>query len=108
MPSPIRYQIKCEKDGRDVKAIYDLTVPVGGPSLIASFSLTVDGKELIDQNLWVRGQVRFDGAKFIQLEDKDKNAAVAFSISSNEGWFAADNDVLRGEKRFDEVSFSNF
>jgi hypothetical protein len=37
---------------------YDLTVPVSGPALIASFSLKVENKELIDQDQWVAGQTR--------------------------------------------------
>jgi hypothetical protein len=107
LPTPIQYQISCEKDGPTVKAIYDLIVPVGGPALIASFSLAVDGKELIDQAHWISGQARFNGTRFTQLDHQDKDVTVAFSISSNEGWNAADSDILRGEKRFDEVSFDN-
>jgi hypothetical protein len=107
LPTSIQYQISCEKDGPTVKATYDLVVPVGGPALIASFSLTVDGKELIDQPHWISGQTRFNGTLFTQLDHPDKDVTVAFSISSNEGWNAADSDVLRGEKRFDEVSFAN-
>lgn len=49
MPTAIRYVIQCEKDGDHVKATYDIAVPVRGSALIASFSLDVDGKELIDQ-----------------------------------------------------------
>ncbi len=105
MATPVSYQIRCEKDGPTVKTSYDLEVPVGGPALIATFTLTVDRKELIDQKRWVSGQVRFNGTEFTQLENQDKNATVAFSISSNEGWTAADSGVLRGERRFDEVSF---
>jgi len=106
MPTPLRYQIQCEKDGSSVKATYDVGVPVGGAALIAAFSLTVDGKELIDQNRWVAGQVRFNGAKFTRLQNPHKNVTVTFSISSNEGWTAADSDVLRGERHFDDVSFT--
>lgn len=58
MLTSITYQIRCEKDGKDVKASYDLTVPVSGPALIASFSLKVENKELIDQDQWVAGQTR--------------------------------------------------
>jgi hypothetical protein len=107
MATPVRYQIRCEKDGASVKASYDLEVPAGGPALIASFTLAVDGKELIDQVRWIPGQVRFNGAQFTQLDHPGKNVAVAFSISTNEGWNAADSELLRGEKRFDEVSFRN-
>jgi hypothetical protein len=107
MATPIRYQIRCEKDDASVKASYDLDVPVGGLALIASFTLAVDSKELIDQAHWIPGQVRFNGTQFTQLDRPDKNVTVAFSISSNEGWNSADSDILRGEKRFDEVSFRN-
>jgi hypothetical protein len=107
MATPIRYQIRCEKDGPSVKASYDLQVPVGGPALIASFTLGVDGKELIDQTKWIPGQVRYDGTQFTELGHPDQDVTVAFSISSNEGWTAADTDILRGDKRFDDVSFRN-
>jgi hypothetical protein len=107
MATPIRYQIRCEKDGASVKASYDLQVPVGGAALIARFSLSVDGKELIDQTKWIPGQVRYNGTQFTQLDHPDKDVTVAFSISSNEGWTAADTDILRGDRRFDDVSFPN-
>jgi hypothetical protein len=107
LPTPIQYQISCEKDGPAVKATYDLILPVGGPALIASFSLTIDGKELIDQAHWISGQARFNGTQFTQLDHPEKDVTVAFSISSNEGCNAADSDILLGEKPFDEVSFDN-
>jgi hypothetical protein len=106
MPTAIRYNIRSEKDGANVNVTYDLRVPVGGPALIASFSLAVDGKELIDQTHWVPGQVQFSGTQFTQLQHPESDVTVAFSISSNEGWTAANSDVLRGERRFDEVVFS--
>jgi hypothetical protein len=106
MSTAILYNIRSEKDGANVKVTYDLRVPVGGPALIASFSLAVDGKELIDQTHWVPGQVQFNGTHFTQLQHPENDVTVAFSISSNEGWTAANSDVLRGERRFDEVVFS--
>ncbi len=106
MPTAILYNIRSEKDGANVKVTYDLRVPVGGPALIASFSLAVDGKELIDQTHWVPGQVQFNGTHFTQLQHPENDVTVAFSISSNEGWTAANSDVLRGERCFDEVVFS--
>jgi hypothetical protein len=45
--------------------------------------------------------------QFTELDHPDKDVTVAFSISSNEGWNAADSDILRGDKRFDDVSFRN-
>lgn len=107
MPTPVRYSIIFDKNAATIKATYDLSVPVGDPALIAAFSLTVDGKELIDQAQWVHGQTGFTGAQFASLEHPDHDAVVSFSISSNQGWTASDSDVLRGSKRFDDVSFSN-
>jgi hypothetical protein len=105
MPTAIRYQIVVEKDGANVKATYDLSVPEGGSALIATFSLKVDGKELIDP--WIPGQTRFNGTQFTTLAHPDQDAVVSFAITSNEGWSAADSDMLRGSKRFDDVTFSN-
>ena len=107
MPTPIRYQISVEKDGANVKATYDLGVPAGDSALIATFSLKVDGKELIDQSQWIPGQTRFNGTQFTILAHPDQDAVVSFAITSNEAWSAADSGVLRGSKRFDDVSFSN-
>jgi hypothetical protein len=106
MPTAIRYNIRSQKDGANVSVTYDLRVPVGGPALIASFSFAVDGKELIDQIHWVPGQVQFSGTQFTQLQHPENDVTVAFSISSSEGWTAANSDVLRGKRRFDEVVFS--
>ena len=106
MPTAIRYNIRSEKDGANVKVTYDLRVPVGGPALIASFSLAVDGKELIDKTHWVPGQVQFNGIQFTQLQHPENDATIAFSISSNEGWIAANSAVLLGARRLDEVVFS--
>jgi hypothetical protein len=107
MPSAIRYSIECEKDTATVKCTYDLRAPNDGSALIASFSLTVAGKQVIDQSQWVHGQAEFSGSQFVDLEKPDKDVIVDFSITSNEGWSAADNDKLRGNKRFDDLSFSN-
>ena len=106
MPTAIRFNIRSEKDGANVKVTYDLRVPVGGPALIASFSLAVDGKELIDKTHWVPGQVQFNGMQFTQLQHPENDATVSFSISSNEGWIAANSAVLLGARRLDEVVFS--
>ena len=108
MANSVKYRIKCEKDDKDITASYDLTVPVGGSALIASFSLKVEGQELIDQDQWVPGQTQFNGNQSAQLKHPSKDATVAFSISTNEGWTATDSDTLSGQRRFDDASFSNF
>src|SRR5580692_8699421 len=102
---PINYHIKFEKDHANVKVTYELSVPVGGPALIADFQVTVDGTDLISG--FLPGQTAFNGAKFHTLPDPNKDAPVSFTLSSNQGWVASDEDVLRGEKNFDEAEFSD-
>jgi hypothetical protein len=101
---PITYQIKFEKDHASVKATYDLSVPMGGPALIASFQISVEGTNLIGS--FVPGQSAFTGAQFHTLSNPDQDASVSFSISSSQGWTANDSDVLRGSKTYDDTEFS--
>ena len=108
MPSdniPIKFKMKFEKDHSSVKATYDLSVPAGGAVLIADFQASVDGADLITG--FVPGQVRFNGSRFHILSHPGRDATVSFSISSNQGWTFSDSDVLRGEKVYDEVDFSD-
>jgi hypothetical protein len=100
----VNYKIKFEKDHVSVKASFDLSVPVGGPMLIADFQISVDGTNLISG--FVPGQTAFNGAKFHTLADPNKDATVSFSISSNQDWNASDDDVLRGDKVYDDAEFS--
>ncbi len=101
----ISYDIKFEKDHATVKVTYDLSVLVGGPALIADFQVTVDGTDLISG--FLPGQTAFNGAKFHTLSDPSKDASVSFTLSSNQGWVASDDDELRGEKDYDEAEFSD-
>lgn len=101
---PITYRIRFEKDHASVKVTYDLSVPVGGPALIAEFQATVDGTDLISG--FVHGQTAFNGIKFHTLGKPDQDAIVSFTLSSSQGWTAGDEDTLRGEKTFDEADFS--
>lgn len=101
----ISYDIKFEKDHASVKVTYDLSVPVGGPALIADFQVTVDGTDLISG--FLPGQTAFNGTKFHILSNPSKDAPVSFTLSSNQGWVASDDDVLRGEKDYDGAEFSD-
>jgi hypothetical protein len=101
----VTYRIKFEKDDASVKAIYDLSVPIGSPALIAGFQVSVEGADLIGN--FLPGQSRFTGTQFHTLLRPDQDAAVAFSISSNEGWTASGSDVLSGGKTHDDAEFSN-
>ena len=102
---PVIYRLRFDKDHANVKVTYDLSVPVGGPALIADFQAAVDGTDLITD--FIHGQTAFKGVKFHTLADPNKSATVSFSISSNQGWTASDDDVLRGDKVFDDAEFSN-
>ncbi|MGH9742107.1 MAG: hypothetical protein ACRD51_07115, partial [Candidatus Acidiferrum sp.] len=55
---PINYRITFEKDHVSVKATYVLSVPVGGPALIADFQISVDGTDLISG--FIPGQTAFN------------------------------------------------
>lgn len=103
--APISYSIKFEKDHASVKATYDLNAPADGLALVADFQISVDGKDLISG--FIPGQTAFNGAKFHTLSKPDQDATVSFSISSNQGWTASDEDVLRGGKTYDDAEFSN-
>ena len=103
--TPVAYRIRFEKDDASVKVTYDLSVPMDGPALIASFQVSVEGADLIGN--FIPGQSRFNGAQFRTLSRPAQDAAVSFSISSNEGWTASGSDVLRGSKAHDDAEFSN-
>jgi|SRR5271168_421446 len=100
---PITYHIKFEKDHANVKVTYNLSVPAGGPALIADFQVSVDGTDLISG--FLPGQTAFDGITFHTLANPDKDATVSYSVSSNQDWIEGDEDVLRGDKVYDEADF---
>ena len=102
---PITYAIRFEKDHANVKVTYKVSVPIGGPALIADFQVTVDGADLISG--FIPGQTAFNGAKFHALGNPAKDATVSFTLSSNQGFTAADQDILRGDRTFDDAEFSN-
>ena len=102
---PVDYRIRFEKDHSSVKVTYDLRVPLGGPTLIADFQACVEGTNLISG--FLLGQTAFNGAKFHTLADPSKDATVSFSISSNQDWNASNDDVLRGDRVYDDAEFSN-
>lgn len=103
--TPIKYNVRFEKDGTNVKATYGLRVPVGGPALIADFQLAIDGKDLVSN--FISGQVQFNGIRYHVLAHPDQDAPVSFSMASNQGWTAGDSGVLRGDRRYDDAEFSD-
>jgi hypothetical protein len=100
---PVSYSIRFEKDHANVKVTYNLSVPVGGPALIAEFQVTVDATDLISG--FVPGQTAFNGVKFHTLAKPDQDATVSFDLSSDQGFTAGDEDTLRGDRTFDDAEF---
>jgi hypothetical protein len=45
----VKYSIHVEKDGGNVTARYDISVPIDTTELLASFELNVEGKNLINR-----------------------------------------------------------
>jgi hypothetical protein len=100
----VKYSIRVEKDGANVRAHYDLRIPMDTTELLASFELNVEGKNLIDTFL---PQKEFTGTKFHILANPSADAAVTFAITTSETWTVDGSDNLRGQKRYDDVSFSS-
>jgi len=100
------YNITFEKEDNLIKASYDVSVPAGGSSLLADFKLYVDGNDLL-KGEFDHGQTAFKSSVQYVLEHPDRDVNVGFSLATNEGWTTDDSDVLRGDKRFDDASFSN-
>lgn len=100
------YKITFSKEDNLIKASYDLSVPAGGPSLLADFKLYVDGTDLL-KGEFLPGQTAFKSSAQYVLEHPDKDVNVGFSLATDEGWTTDGSDVLRGAKRFDDASFSN-
>lgn len=98
------YSIRVEKDGANITAQYELSVPMGTGELLASFELDVEGKNLIDQFL---PQKVFKGTKFSILSNPQEDAPVAFAITTNEGWEEHGRDTLRGSRRYDDATFES-
>lgn len=98
------YRIEVDKDGRQVKAEFDVSVPVGS-GLLAYFALTVNGNNLVSD--FLPGQTRFSGTRFTALADPSQDAEVAISISTNGGWSKGDEGTLRGSVQRDVVMFES-
>jgi len=102
--SDAKYSIRVEKDGANVTARFDLTIPISTTELFSSFELDVEGKNLIDKFL---PQKVFTGTRFCILKNPSVDTPVTFAITTNEPWSADGSDSLSGQKTEDDVSFQN-
>jgi len=71
--------------------------------LLASFELNVEGENLIDTFL---PQKTFAGTRFYVLTNPSADVPVTFAITTNGRWTANGSGKLIGQKKYDEVSFS--
>src|SRR5262245_34591592 len=100
----LHYAIQVRKEHAQVSATWDIAVDMSDTELIASFTLTVDGKPLNTQ--CSSGNKECKGADFVTLANPTQDCPVTLVIATNKPDLRTGDDVLSGEKAFDDVSFS--
>jgi polyisoprenoid-binding protein YceI len=101
----LRYKIKVSKDGARAVGQWDISVDISDTDLIASFVLTVDGKNLNTQ--CAGGNKHCRAADFVTLSNPDEDCEVTFVITTNRPEERHGDGVLLGGHRFDDCDFSN-
>jgi hypothetical protein len=106
----LRYVIKVSKDHAQVTATWDISVDMSDTEMISNFALTVEGKPLNTQcsssSTMGAGNKACKGADFATLSNPSQDCAVTFAIATNKPDVQDGNDVLRGDRAFDDVEFS--
>jgi hypothetical protein len=100
----LRYDIKVSKDHAQVTATWDIKLDMSDTELISSFALTVEGKALSTQ--CSGGNKACKGADYATLSNPTADCPVSFAIATNKPDVRNGSDVLRGQKTYDDVSFS--
>ncbi len=93
------------KDHAQVTATWDITLDTSDAELIASFTLTVEGKTLETQ--CSSGNKACKGAAYAVLSHPDADCPVTFVIMTDTPEVRNGDDVLRGSENYDEVAFSS-
>jgi hypothetical protein len=101
----LKYTIKVTKDHDQVTAEWDVSTDMSDTEIIASFILNVEGKPLDTQ--CSGGNKACKSAAYATLAKPAADCPVNFVISTNKPDVYKDNDVLRGDKTYDEANFSN-
>jgi hypothetical protein len=104
----LHYNIRVTKDHALVKATWDVSVDMSDTEFISSFAVTVEGKALDTQcnNPTGGGNKACKGADFVTLSNPNEDCAVTFEIITNKPDVQDGQDVLRGDKTYDDVNFS--
>lgn len=101
----LHYTIKVSKDHAQVMAEWDITLDMSDSELISNFTLNVEGKPLDTQ--CSSGNKACKSAASVILSNPNADCPVTFIIATNKPDVQDGSDVLRGEKRFDDVDFSD-
>jgi hypothetical protein len=101
----LRYSITVSKDHAQVTAKWDISVDMSDTELISNFTLMVEGKALDTQ--CSGGNKACKSAAYATLAHPTEDCPVSFVITTNEPGEENDDDTLRGDKLYDDVSFSN-
>src|ERR1700747_3292180 len=100
----LRYKIGVSKDHAQVTANWDISVDMSDTEVIASFTLTLDGKDLNTQ--CSGGNKACKSAAYGTLSNPDADCPVTFVITTNQSDPRKGGDFLRGNKIYDDVDFS--
>ena len=101
----LHYTIKVSKDHAQVMANWDIALDMSDTELISNFALNVDGKPLDTQ--CSGGNKACKSAAYATLSNPEADCAVTFVITTNKPDVRDGSDVLRGEKAYDDVDFSD-
>ena len=101
----LQYSITVSKDHAQVTAKWDIAVDMSDAELISNFTLTVEGTALNTQ--CSGGNKACNGAAYATLSDPTADSPVTFVITTNKPDVRNGSDILRGEKTYDDVNFSD-
>jgi hypothetical protein len=101
----LHYTITVSKDHAQVTANWDIALDMSDTELISNFALNVDGKPL--DTHCSGGNKACKSAAYATLSNPDTDCAVTFVITTNKPDVRDGSDVLRGEKAYDDVDFSD-
>lgn len=101
----LHYTIKVSKDRAQVTATWDINLDMSDTELISGFALAVEGKALNTQ--CSGGNKVCKGTDYATLSNPRADCPVTFVITTNKPDVRNGNDLLRGQKRYDDVDFSS-